>query len=80
MRPFLLYIHDATPAYARETRTMIRDLEPLVGRRFSFGVVPNWNGEWPLAAQRDYCRLVKESSGQLLLHGYFHQLRERLAE
>ncbi len=26
MRPFLVCIHDATPAYARETRVMIRDL------------------------------------------------------
>ena len=73
MRPFLVCIHDATPAYARETRVMIRDLAPLVGRRLSFGVVPNWYGEWPLAAHPDYCRLVQESSEELLLHGYFHR-------
>jgi len=47
--PFLVCIHDATPAYIRETRAMIRDLAPLVGRRLSFGVVPNWRGAWPLA-------------------------------
>ena len=52
---------------------MIRDLAPILGRRFSFGVVPNWHGEWPLAAHPDYCRLVRESSEELLLHGYFHQ-------
>jgi hypothetical protein len=75
MRPFLVCIHDATPAYARETRAMIRDLAPLVGRRFSFGVVPDWYGRWPLAAHPDYCRLVRESSEELLLHGYFHQRR-----
>jgi hypothetical protein len=73
MRPFLVCIHDATPAWARETRVMIRDLAPLVGRRLSFGVVPNWFGEWPLAAHPDYCRLVQEASEELLLHGYFHQ-------
>jgi hypothetical protein len=73
MRPFLVCIHDAAPAYARETRVMIRDLAPLLGRRLSFGVVPNWHGEWPLAAHLDYCRLVRESSEELLLHGYFHQ-------
>ena len=75
MRPFLVCIHDATPAYARETRVMIRDLAPLLGRRLSFGVVPNWHGEWPLAAHPDYCRLVREGSEELLLHGYFHQRR-----
>jgi len=75
MRPFLVCIHDATPAYDRETRTIIRDLAPLVGRRLSFGVVPDWYGEWPLAAHPDYCRLVQESSEELLLHGYFHQRR-----
>jgi hypothetical protein len=74
-RPFLVCIHDATPAYGRETRVMIRDLAPLLGRRLSFGVVPNWSGEWPLAAHRDYCRLVRESSEELLLHGYFHRRR-----
>lgn len=73
MRPFLVCIHDATPAYAGETRVMIRDLVPLLGRRLSFGVVPNWYGEWPLAAHPDYCRLVQEGSEELLLHGYFHQ-------
>jgi hypothetical protein len=73
MRPFLVCIHDATPAYARETRVMIRDLAPLVGRRLSLAVVPNWYREWPLAAHPDYCRLVEQSSEELLLHGYFHR-------
>src|SRR5687768_1511372 len=72
-RPFLVCIHDAAPAFARETRTMIRDLAPLVGRRLSFGVVPNWYGKWPLTANRDYCRMVRESAEELLLHGYFHR-------
>ena len=47
-RYFLGCILDASPAFARETRVMIRDLAPLLGRRLSFGVVPNWHGEWPL--------------------------------
>jgi hypothetical protein len=73
MRPFLVCIHDATPAYARQAQVMIRDLSPLIGRRFSMGVVPDWYGEWPLAAHPDYCRLVAESAEELLLHGYFHR-------
>ena len=36
-------------------------------------MVPDWHGEWPLAAHPDYCRLVREGSEELLLHGYFHQ-------
>ena len=72
-RCFLVCIHDASPAFARETRVMIRDLAPLLGRRLSFGVVPNWHREWPLTAHPDYCRLVHEGSEELLLHGYFHQ-------
>ena len=72
-RPFLVCIHDATPAYAGETRAMIRDLAPLLGRRLACGVVPDWHGEWPLAAHRDYCRFVQESCEELLLHGYFHR-------
>jgi hypothetical protein len=75
MQRFVVCIHDATPAYARETRAMIRDLAPLLGRRFSFAVVPDWHGEWPLAAHPEYCRLLRESSEDLLLHGYFHQRR-----
>jgi uncharacterized protein len=75
MRRFLVCIHDATPAYARETRLMLRDLAPLVGRRLSLGVVPDWHGEWPLAAHPDYCQLVQEASDELLLHGYFHRRR-----
>ena len=72
-RRFLVCIHDATPAYARETRVMIRDLAPFLGRRLSFAVVPDWHGQWPLASHPDYCRLVRESSEELLLHGYFHR-------
>ena len=73
MRPFVVCIHDATPAYARETRVMIRDLAPLVGRRLSLGVVPNWHRQWHLTAHPDYCRLLRDSAEELLLHGYFHQ-------
>lgn len=75
MRPFLVCVHDATPAHARETEAMLRDLGPLLGRRLSFGVVPDWHGAWPLAAHADYCRLVRESSEELLLHGYLHRRR-----
>lgn len=73
MPPFLVCIHDATPAFADETRVMIRDLAPLVGRRLSFGVVPDWHGAWPLGAHPDYCRLLQDSSDDLLLHGCFHR-------
>ncbi|GLC24964.1 DUF2334 domain-containing protein [Roseisolibacter agri] len=73
MRPFLVCIHDATPAYAHETRAMLRDLAPLLGRRLSFGVVPDWDGAWPLAAHADYCALLRESADELLLHGYRHR-------
>ena len=72
-RRFVVCIHDATPAYARETRAILRDLAPILGRRMAFGVVPDWYGEWPLLAHPGYCRLVRESCEELLLHGYFHQ-------
>jgi peptidoglycan/xylan/chitin deacetylase (PgdA/CDA1 family) len=72
-RRFVVCIHDATPAYERETRAMIGDLAPILGRRLSFGVVPDWHGQWHLAAHPDYCHLVQESSAELLLHGYSHQ-------
>ena len=78
IRPFLVCIHDATPAYACETRVMIRDLAPLLGRRISLGVVPNWYGEWPLAAHPDYCQMIRESCEELFLHGYFHRRRRGL--
>jgi hypothetical protein len=73
MRRFLVCIHDAMPAYARETQAIVRDLAPLLGRRLSFAVVPNWLGEWPLASHPEYCQLVRENSEELLLHGYFHR-------
>ena len=57
---------------------MIADLAPLVGRRLAFAVVPDWHGAWPLTAHADYCRLVRESSDELLLHGYQHQRRRGL--
>ena len=73
IRPMLICIHDASPAFAEQTRIMIRDLAPIVGRRISFGVVPDWHGAWPLSAHLDYCRMLSESSEELLLHGYSHR-------
>ena len=35
-------------------------------------VVPNWYGEWPLTTDSDYCAFVRESSKELLLHGFLH--------
>ena len=71
--PFLVCVHDATPAFARATRVMIQDLEPLVGRHLALAVVPDWQGQWPLKAHPDYCRLIQDASEELLLHGYFHR-------
>jgi hypothetical protein len=70
--PFLVCIHDGSPAFARETRLILRDLAPLLGRRLSFAVVPDWHGQWPLAAHPDYCRLLRDHCDEILLHGYFH--------
>lgn len=75
MRQFVICIHDATPAFARETRALVRDLAPLVGRRLCFGVVPHWHGAWPLAHHRGYAELIRDSSDELLLHGYHHRRR-----
>ncbi len=73
MRRFVVCIHDATPAFAPETAAIIRDLAPLLGRRISVGVVPDWHGAWPLAGHPDYCRLIQDSADEILLHGYFHR-------
>jgi len=64
MKHFLVCVHDATPAYARETRAMVRDLAPVLGRRLSFGVVPDWHGQWPLSEHPEYCRLLQLSEHQ----------------
>ena len=72
-RRFLVCIHDATPAFAREIRTIVGDLAPLIGRRVAFGVVPNWHGEWPLASHRDFSQFIHDSAGEILLHGYSHR-------
>ena len=52
---------------------MLRDLAPLVGDRLALAVVPNWYGRWPLTEHPEYCNLIRESSAELLLHGYFHR-------
>jgi predicted deacetylase len=75
MKRVVVCLHDATPAYARETRVMIRGLAPLVGRRLSVAVVPDWHGQWPLAAYPAYCRLLRESAEDMLLHGCCHRRR-----
>jgi hypothetical protein len=73
MRRFHVCVHDATPRYASETRAMVTDLAPLIGRRLSIGVVPDWHGQWPLASHPEYCQLVRQHAEELLLHGYFHR-------
>lgn len=73
MPPFLLCIHDVTPAYEHDIQLLIREITPLLGTRFSLGVVPNWHGQWSLEAHPTFCRMLKDSGAELLLHGYFHQ-------
>lgn len=73
MRPFLIVVHDITPAFAIETKHIIRDLAPHIGRAMSFGVVPDWHGKWPLSSHSEFCNLVRDSADELLLHGYFHR-------
>ena len=73
MRRFIVCIHDGSPAFAAETRVILRDLAPLVGRRLSIAVVPDWHGRWPLTAHPDYCQLIRESSAELLMHGCVHR-------
>lgn len=75
MRSFLVCVHDATPAFAAETHALLRDLAPLVGRRISLGVVPDWHGKWPLDAYPSYSQMIRERAEEFLLHGYFHQRR-----
>jgi peptidoglycan/xylan/chitin deacetylase (PgdA/CDA1 family) len=72
MKPFLVCIHDATPAFAREFREMFAELTPMVESRISLGVVPNWRGQWHLTAHPEYCDLIRTHADELLLHGYFH--------
>ena len=74
-RRFLVCVHDATPAYERETQRIVDDLAQLLGRRLSLGVVPNWHGEWPLTGHPEFCRFVRESCDEILLHGYSHRRR-----
>ena len=52
---------------------MVRDLTPLIGRHLSVGVVPDWHGRWPLTAHLDFCQALRQTSDELLLHGYFHR-------
>ena len=72
-RQFIVCLHDATPAFARETETIIRGLTPLIANSFSIAVVPDWDDSWPLAGSPDYCRMLAASAEQLLLHGYRHR-------
>lgn len=74
-RPFLVCLHDGSPAHARETRAMLRDLGPRVGRRIAVGVVPDWHGRWPLAEHPGFCRAVGDATEEILLHGYSHRRR-----
>ena len=72
-RPFHVCIHDTTPAYSRATHTMLHELAPIVGRRLSCGVVPDWHSRWPLVAHPGFCGRLRDSAEELLLHGYHHR-------
>src|SRR5688572_18619082 len=54
---------------------MIRDLAPRLGRRLACAVVPDWHGQWTLTNHPEFCRVVQEASGELLLHGCCHRRR-----
>ena len=75
MQPFLVCLHDVTPAFAAETRVIMGELGPLLGRSLSLAVVPDWHGKWPLSEHPEFCRWLQECADERLLHGYFHRRR-----
>ena len=72
LQRFLVCVHDVSPSFERETRQIIDDLSEIIGDRFALGVVPDWHGRWPLDEHPAFCRHVRQSSAELLLHGLHH--------
>ena len=81
----LVAIHDVTPAYAEEVRTLhlmcaARKITPALL------VVPNWHGRWPLDRHPEFVDWVKaraRDGADILLHGERHDeagIRRRITD
>lgn len=70
---FLVCVHDMTPAFATEIEAILAGLRGRVGGAVHLGVVPNWHGRAPLAHSPAFLELLRQSGGELVLHGYAHR-------
>jgi predicted deacetylase len=70
---FLVCVHDVTPTFAAEIEAILAGLRGRIGRAVHLGVVPNWHGRAPLDASPAFLDLLRQSGGELLLHGYEHR-------
>ncbi len=73
---FLVVVHDVTPLFAPQLRTIAGKLKPLLGNRFSAAVVPHWHGGPSGSSENEYCELLG-CFGERLLHGWTHQREHR---
>lgn len=72
-------IHDVSPAFEREVEDALV-LCRARGARPALLVVPDFHGQWPLAAHAPFCARLRElqaAGHEIYLHGFFHLSRPR---
>ncbi len=81
-RPMLVVVHDFTPVFARELKSIIETLHPILGNQFSVAIVPRWHGaSSPRGGNQHDARGFRELlalAEERLLHGWTHQSQSRL--
>jgi hypothetical protein len=73
---FVVCVHDAWPAHARELATIFDALRPRIGRTFAVAAVPlpmeePWSAHAPAA--RELAAQIRDGADELLLHGLTHR-------
>ncbi len=74
-RPFLVAVHDVTPAHASRIDRLLSLLDDLGIGRFALFVVPDWHGEWTLEQHPTFVNELlrrQEQGAEIFLHGYRH--------
>lgn len=71
-RRFCVVVHDVAGVFSSQVETIAKAVRPLIGGRFTCGIVPRWHGEFDSQKLTDVIRLCGECD-EWLVHGMTHR-------
>jgi predicted deacetylase len=70
----LISLHDASPAFDKQIKVLLKELKKRKIYAITFFVTPNWEGKWNIRNHPNFVQTIKKyaKTSEISLHGYTH--------